>query len=130
MGRPGSDSTFTRRTVLGAAAGGAGALYAGSLPAWARFSPTARHRVRRPDSLPLPHLPAGTPSMHQIKHVVVLMMENHSFDNILGMVPHQLRGRGAVDGLTVSRGHVTNFNRGPSARVRAQHASSPCQLPT
>jgi len=115
--------------VLGAAAGGAGALYAGSLPAWARFSPTARHRVRRPDSLPFPHLPAGTPSMHQIKHVVVLMMENHSFDNILGMVPHRVRGRGAVDGLRVHHGRITNSNPGPEGRVHAKHASTPCQVP-
>jgi phospholipase C len=65
--------------------------------------------------------------MHQIKHIVVLMMENHSFDNVLGMVPNQLRGRETVDGLTVRRGRVTNFNPGPRGRVRANRASSPCQ---
>ena len=42
-----------------------------------------------PDSLPFPGLPAGTASLHQIEHVVVLMMENHSFDNLLGLVPTQ-----------------------------------------
>jgi phospholipase C len=65
--------------------------------------------------------------MHQIKHIVVLMMENHSFDNVLGMVPNQLRGREAVDGLTVRRGRVTNANPGPRGRVHAHRASSPCQ---
>jgi phospholipase C len=112
-----------------AAAGGAGALYAGSLPAWARFPARTRTHLRHPNSLPFPHLPAGTPSMHQIKHVVVLMMENHSFDNMLGMVPHRVRGRESVDGLTVHRGRVTNSNPGPGGRVHAQHASSPCQPP-
>ena len=51
--------------------------------------------------------------MHQIKHIVVLMMENHSFDNLLGMVPYQVRGRQNVDGLTVRRGRVTNVNPAP-----------------
>jgi phospholipase C len=118
---------LTRRTLLGAAAGGAGALYAGSLPAWARVFPSAAHGLRRPDSLPFPSHPAGTPSMPQIKHIVVLMMENHSFDNILGMAPYQLRGRADVDGLAVRRGRVTNFNPGPGGRVHANRASSPCQ---
>jgi phospholipase C len=45
------------------------------------------------DRLPFPHLPAGTSSMRKIKHVVVLMMENHSFDNLLGMVPFRVPGR-------------------------------------
>ena len=30
--------------------------------------------------------------MPEIQHIVVLMMENHSFDNLLGMVPHQVAG--------------------------------------
>jgi phospholipase C len=128
MGRVGSDSEFTRRTVLRAAAGGAGALYAGALPAWARAVPGSTRRIRRPDSLPFPQLPAGTPSMPQIKHVVVLMMENHSFDNILGMVPFQTPGRAGVDGLTTKRGRIANSNPGPRGRVLAQRASSPCQL--
>ena len=49
--------------------------------------------LRQPDSLPFPGKPAGTPSMPEIEHIVVLMMENHSFDNLLGMVPHQVPGR-------------------------------------
>ncbi len=119
----------TRRTLLGAAAG-AGALAATrSLPAWARPVSQAAG-LRRPDSLPFPHLPAGTPSMPQIEHIVVLMMENHSFDNLLGMVPHQLPGRRSVDALTVRRGRIQNFNPGlTGGRVYANRASSPCQLP-
>lgn len=42
--------------------------------------------------LPDPSLPAGTDRVPQIRHIVLLMMENHSFDNYLGTL-----GRG--DGL-------------------------------
>jgi phospholipase C len=46
-----------------------------------------------PGSRPRPDLKAGTDLLPQIKHIVVLMMENHSYDNYLGT----LAGRG--DGL-------------------------------
>ena len=55
-------------------------------------------------------------------------MENHSFDNLLGMAPYQVPGREMVDGLTRRRGRLANFNPGPRGRVHAQHAVSPCQL--
>ena len=45
-------------------------------------------------SLPNPSLAAGTDQVPQIEHFVVVMMENHSFDNILGLI-----GRG--DGFTL-----------------------------
>jgi phospholipase C len=122
------DADFSRRTLLRAAAGGAGALYAGALPAWARAGTGAAGRIRRPDSVPFPGLPAGAPSMPQIKHIVVLMMENHSFDNMLGMVPFQVPGRAGLDGLTMKRGRIVNSNPGPRGRVVAHRASSPCQL--
>ena len=119
---------LTRRSLLGAAAGSAAALGYSALPAWAR--PVARIAgVRRPDSRPFPHLPAGTPSMPEIKHVVVLMMENHSFDNLLGMVPARVPGRQTVDGFTVRHGQPTNSNPGAGGqRVLARPAPSPCQL--
>ena len=41
---------------------------------------------------PQPALPAGTDLLPQIRHIVVLMMENHSYDNYLGML--QNRGEG------------------------------------
>jgi phospholipase C len=44
-------------------------------------APQARHR---------PELAPGTDVLPQIKHIVILMMENHSYDNYLGM----LAGRG------------------------------------
>jgi phospholipase C len=120
---------LSRRSLLGSAAVGAGALAYGSLPAWARTF-AASTQLRQPNSLPFPRLPAGTESMPKIKHVVVLMMENHTFDNILGLVGYEQRSRrGAVDGLTLGKhGKPTNFNRDSDGRkVFADYANSPCQ---
>jgi phospholipase C len=122
------DQPVTRRSLLGAAAGGAALLATRGLPAWARPVALAAG-VRQPDSLPFPHKPAGTASMPEIEHIVVLMMENHSFDNLLGMVPHQVPGRRSVDGLHVVGGKVVNSNPDASGTpVVAVHATSPCQL--
>ena len=123
------DPAVTRRALLKGAAGGAVVLAGHALPVWARPIATSA-RLRRPDSLPFPHLPAGHPSMPEIRHIVVLMMENHSFDNLLGMVPYEVPGRAALDGLTRRHGRLTNFNPDVDGTpVFANHASSPCQLP-
>jgi phospholipase C len=128
-----------RRVLVGAGAAAATTVAAASyasLPAWARTFASAASAVRAPGSRPFPHLPVGhpTPGLEQIEHVVVLMMENHSFDNLMGMVPHQVKGRSHVDGLTVRKGRVVNYNpssiapygiKGP--QVTARLASSPCQ---
>lgn len=53
---------------------------------------TSTKRPRRPGERPDPSKPEGTDTLAQIEHIVVLMMENHSFDNYLGVL-----GRG--DGL-------------------------------
>jgi phospholipase C len=70
--------------------------------------------------------------MPQIEHIVVLMMENHSFDNVLGMLGHRVRSRRNVDGLAVDRhGRVTASNPDASGHpVRATHFDTPCQLPS
>jgi phospholipase C len=121
-------STLTRRSLLGAAAGGAAALTYGSLPAWAK--PIASMAgMRKPDSLPFPNRRAGTESMPEIKHVIVLMMENHSFDNLLGMVPHRVPGRTGVDGFTLKGGQPVEVNLDTDGtKVFARPMSSPCQL--
>ena len=126
---------LSRRSLLGSAALGAGAIAYGSLPAWARTF-TAAAALRSPDSLPFPKLRAGTESMPKIKHVVVLMMENHTFDNILGLLGYEERARRAsIDGLTLGKhAKPVNYNRDASGRkVYADYAKSPCQtegLPT
>jgi phospholipase C len=66
--------------------------------------------------------------MPQIRHIVVLMMENHSFDNLLGRVPYEINDRRGVDGLTFRRGRSANFNRDKyGARHFAIRPGSPCQ---
>ena len=125
---PSGRDTVTRRALLRGAAGGAALLAGAGLPAWARPVGSASG-LRRPDSLPFPALPAGTHSMPKIEHIVVLMMENHSFDNFLGMVPYQVPGRELVDGLRHFRGRTRESNPSPGGgRVTASRAASPCQL--
>jgi phospholipase C len=76
-------------------------------------------------ALPQPSLPAGTDLIPQLKHVVVLMMENHSYDNYLGL----LHGRG--DGLPLGpdgQPDVSNPADGGGS-VRAHRLSSTVQRP-
>lgn len=76
----------------------------------------ARAALRQPGSRPYPHLAAGTDTIPQIKHIIVLMMENHSYDNHLGML-----GRAGADGFTLGRnGLPTAANPYPDGRI--QHA--------
>jgi phospholipase C len=81
--------------------------------------------IREPGSLPYPDLPRGTDTLPQIQHVVVLMMENHSYDNKLGM----LRRRGA-DGFRLDRfkrpGETNGYKNGD--RQLAFHMPTTCQL--
>jgi phospholipase C len=117
----------SRRNVL------KGGLAAGALAgsgAW-RFAPGAAatgrpaDRLRQPDSLPYPRLPAGTDTIPQIEHIVILMMENHSYDNRLGM----LRRPGA-DGFRLGRGGLPLASN-PYANGEIQHAfrmPTTCQL--
>ncbi len=75
----------------------------------------------RPETLPYPMLPAGTDTLPQIEHIVVLMMENHSFDDHLGTL-----GRG--DGLTPGAdGKPVNYNPNPAGGfVRSFHNPDTC----
>src|SRR5215469_10898680 len=64
-----------------------------------------RGRVVTQADLPDPERPAGTESLSQVDHIVILMMENHSYDNYLGM----LAGHG--DGLPLDdHGMPTSSN--------------------
>ena len=116
----GSGGGFTRRHFLAGslAAGGAVALGtggrayaattpAGTAPSGARgLGPGGK--LLAPGTLPHPNLPPGTDTLPKIEHIVVLMMENHSFDDHLGML-----GRG--DGLTLGHdGLPVNYNPKPS----------------
>jgi phospholipase C len=73
---------------------------------------------------PRPDLPPGSDLIPEIKHIVVLMMENHSYDNYLGM----LAGRG--DGFTVGAdGEPTAANTLHDGRsYPAHHLASTVQV--
>ncbi|HSZ39342.1 MAG TPA: alkaline phosphatase family protein [Trebonia sp.] len=72
---------------------------------------------------PRPDLPPGSDLIPEIKHIVVLMMENHSYDNYLGM----LTGRG--DGFTLGPdGAPTEASSLPDGqRFPAHHFPSTAQ---
>ncbi len=78
-------------------------------------------KVRRAGQRPDPSQPEGTDLLPQIEHIIVLMMENHSFDNYFGML-----GRG--DGLTVKHGKPTEANDAANGQpVPMFHMANTCQ---
>ena len=79
--------------------------------------------LRKPGSRPNPTLPEGTDTLPKIEHIVIVMMENHSFDGRFGML-----GRG--DGFKLdAKGKPLDANPMPDGRfVRAFHMPSTCQL--
>jgi phospholipase C len=106
-----------RRTFLRLA--GMSALGAGLAPLSAGASPT--RTAARAGLLPGPGPSIDT--VPQIRHVVVLMMENHSFDNVLGALR-----RPGVDGLTFAGGVATNANPDQNGNpVRAFRLPTMCQ---
>jgi phospholipase C len=77
-------------------------------------------QARGPGSLPFPERPAGTDSLPGIDHIVVLMKENHSYDNYFGMLE---KG----DGFTLDAGGAP-LNSNPDRQgkpVLAHHLSLP-----
>ena len=125
---------ISRRALLG----GAGALTAGAVVGGkkastrdaatsdpngeaivsAALAALGRTSLRYPGSLPFPDLPPGTDTMPEIEHIVMLMMENHSFDNFLGCLP----ARRGVDGFTISASDPSTW---PSWNPNGVVASNP-----
>ncbi len=129
-------SRFSRRRLLGAATAGAlgiGVQAAGGLTArgsWAGASsrlgpPDGRspgREVLPPGTLPDPRRAAGTDLVPEIEQFVVVMMENHSFDNVLGMMGRGdcwARGTDGRPTITLPDGHGN--------LVHAFHMPSECQ---
>ena len=86
--------------------------------------------TRKPGSLPHPGRPAGTvDAAMPFDHIVVVMMENHSFDNLLGALPTV--GQRAADGLSFGRGgRPTNSNPSSAgAKVNAFALATTAQGP-
>jgi phospholipase C len=132
---------LSRRAVLGGAlaiGGLAGTSAVGVSPASAASSARAKTKEPGPGSLPNPSAPPGTEQLPQITNIVALMMENHSYDSILGMLQNVAPGRG--NGFTIVDGVPTNSNPWPKnknsafpppgkdAVLSAFPMPTPCQL--
>ena len=131
--QPDSGHGATRRGLLAA---GLAAGTAASTGAWRAAGP-ARHAgapsgtpgagpgCASPDRGPTRISPAGRDTLPLIRHIVVLMMENHSYDNKLGLL-----NRPGADGFTVGKhGKPTATN--PYQNGKIQHAfrmPTTCQL--
>jgi phospholipase C len=126
--QPGQGADRSRPSRRGVLKAGLAAGALAGAGGW-RFAPGGpggrRGPVRGPGSLPYPQLPAGTATIPQIEHIVVLMMENHSYDNYLGMLH-----RPGADGFRLGHGGVPLASN-PHSDGRIQHAfrmPTTCQL--
>jgi phospholipase C len=72
---------------------------------------------------PNPKAPLGSDQLPKIDHIVVVMMENHSFDNVLGAL-----GRGDVLARTASGVPNATNPDGHGHLIRSFHMPNPCQL--
>jgi phospholipase C len=109
-------------------AAGAGFSAAAALSSYAPLlNRAAAAGMRTPDTLPDPTRAAGEPTAAlPFDHIVVVMMENHSFDNYLGMLPR--RGKPAADGFSFdAAGKPTNANPYKGGYIDVQRAASLCQ---
>jgi len=82
-----------------------------------------RRRLGRDEKGQRPYLdrPEGSDSLPQIDHILVLMMENHSYDNYLGMLGRGPGEQPRGDGFAVGPdGRPTATN--PTADGAIQHA--------
>ena len=119
----------SRRAFLGsAAAGAAGVALAAcgggssSSSTTTRSSPSTTN-VRVAGMPPNPKAPVGSDQLPQVDHIVVVMMENHSFDNVLGAL-----GRGDVVARTAAGIPDATNPDGQGQLVRSFRMPTPCQL--
>jgi phospholipase C len=87
---------------------------------------TRASAVKRPGHVPDPSRALGTPDeLLPFDHVVVVMMENHSFDNYLGMLPRS--GQPRADGFTFDdSGRPVNANPLGADSIPVFHESTGC----
>lgn len=115
---------FSRRSLLkgGLAAAATGLVAPLALEGGVRAA-TVGSGLRGPNSLPYPSLPAGRyTGAFYFDHIVIVMQENHSFDNYLGMLP--VCGQPAADGFTFNaKEEPVNWNPLGSERMYVYHQS-------
>jgi len=129
---------LSRRALLGGIAGAAAVGLAACSSSGGSSGTTTTSTTRTtprpagPGTLPNPDAAAGSDQLPLIRNIVVVMMENHSYDNVLGMQ----RGRG--DGFTLAAdGTPTATNPWPATSavpppagdsvLRAFPMPNPCQ---
>lgn len=110
---------LSRRQLLRAASAlGVGLL----LPGCGDESSGPSAGLRVPGSRPDPSLPEGVDTLPEVEHIIILMMENHSFDNYFGALDPSV-------GLPRQNGRLRATN--PDAegnRIHAFRMPSTCQL--
>ncbi len=115
-----SASGITRRDVIkGAGLLGLGLMLGGCGDDGENAQPAV---IRQPGSLPNPNLPEGTDTLPQIEHIIILMMENHSFDNYFGLLDPGV-------GLELRNGvPITSNPDGQGNLVHSFHMPNTCQF--
>ncbi|MDB5985611.1 MAG: hypothetical protein JWR16_664 [Nevskia sp.] len=116
-------SGISRRTFIG---GSAAAAFLASLQGCGS-SDAVGNSGRGPNSLPDSSRAAGVADETlPFDHVVIVMMENHAFNNYLGMLP--LRGQPKADGFKFdANGVPTNSNPLDGGFQKAFHLQGTCQ---
>jgi phospholipase C len=124
------EAELTRRGLL-RYGGSLGAALAGMSSAGGllRAAGASAKTLRAPDSLPNKRVPAGTVNEAlPFDHIVVVMMENHSFDNLLGAIARS--GQPKADGLRFDEaGQARNSNPGPDGPVPSFQIPTGAQAP-
>ena len=118
--------THSRRSVLRAGLGAASAIGAGAIAGRIggfRAAGAAGTALRAPGSVPYPSLPLGAyTGAFPFDHLVLVMQENHSFDNYLGMLP--VSGQPLADGFSFNKAaEPTNWNPLGDERMYVYHQS-------
>jgi phospholipase C len=117
-----SRRTYSRRSVLRAGLGAAtAAAAAGALGQYGAAGAQTSSPLRAAGALPFPSLPVGKyTNSFPFDHIVLVMQENHSFDNYFGMLP--VSGQPRADGFTFNaQEDPVNFNPIGDERMYAYH---------
>src|SRR5260370_37885123 len=94
----------------------------------------ARRRLARrgvsPDARPQPTMRTGSDCLPQIHHIVILMMENHSYDNYLGIMAVRCFGTCLLRSAQAPPVYPAAVGRvGPGATHRDTHKQPPQLAP-